>query len=274
MRGKFNKKSAVLIVQERLRSIDIAFDDVSEIKYVPPNELIAFRDYVRATKKYVGDNYIYAHYAFNDRKRIIYTGRINFLDRYKSDICELPLDTPYHIPYVKDISDEAKARLCNEYKIDKARTIILAPHSNTYRVNVEFWQKLVECLTRKGFVVYTNGGVKNNGEAELPLDNTLPLHVSLNEIYWLADKVRCIIGMRSGLFDLLIFSKGMFFCVSNTTHNDLKQMFPNSDSIFRTLYLMPNYPPEKIKRWNLRAENFFDTADDMLEELIKSIEGL
>lgn len=275
LRRKSGKTSIVLIVQERLRSLDVKFDDVSDIEYVPPEELIAFRNYVRATKKYIGDNYIYAHYAFNARNQFIYTRRMNFLDRCKGDMCDLPLDALYHPPLVTEISDETKAKLHSEYIIDKERTVIIAPHSNTYHLEGdEFWRRLTERLNRSSFTVYTNIGMKSNGELEAPLDGTLSIRVSLNEIFYLADKVRCIIGMRSGLFDLLVFSKGTMFCISNAAHLDLKQMFPASDSTFRTMYLMPSYPPEKIKRWKLRAEDFFDTDDALIDELSKSVEAL
>ena len=276
LRKKYGKDSVEMIAQERIKSLDIAFDDVDEIKHVPREYLYAFRDYCKRTKRYIGGNYIYGHYALNEQGRLVFTGRLSFADQYRNDICYLPLDTPYHAPYVKDISDEAKTKLRTDYVIDKERTVILAPHANTYRpMERDFWKRLIENLNRNGAVVYTNVGKNVKGELEAPLEGTLPLHVNLNEIYWLADKIKCIIGLRSGLFDLLVFSKATLFCMAyNKLQTDLKEMFPSTNSNCRTMYLMESVDPEILRQRHVRAEEVFPTVDDLLEELIKSIEGL
>ncbi len=276
LRKKYGKDAVEMIVQERIKSLDIGFDDVDEIKYMPREELYAFRDYCKRTNRYIGGNYIYGHYALNERGRLIATGRLSFLDQYKNDICYLPIDTPYHAPSVKDISDETKAKLRTDYVIDKERTVILAPHANTYRpMSSDFWRRLIENLHRNGAVVYTNVGKNVKGEHEASLEGTLPLHVTLNEIYWLADKIKCVIGLRSGLFDLLVFSKATLFCMAyNKLQTDLKEMFPNTNSRCRTMYLMESVDPEILRQRHVRAEDVFPTDEILLEELIKSVEAL
>ncbi|MBQ9479258.1 MAG: hypothetical protein IJU71_06865, partial [Selenomonadaceae bacterium] len=275
MSERFDKSSVVLIVKDRLRSLELSFDGVSEIKYAANDDLQAFQDRCRETNIYLGHNWIYGHYAYNEDGEHMYSGRLNFLDRYRSDILGLPLDTPYRPPHIRDISDEAKAKLQTDYILDKNRTVIIAPVTNTYRdLRKDFWHRIVERLQQSDAIVYTNIGRNNRGELEPPLEGTAPLNVSLNEMFWLADKVKCIIGFRSGLFDLLAFSKAKLLCIAyGSYHNDINLMFPNNPSRLVTLYLVRKIDSERLARWKINADNVFTDADALSESLLRDVLG-
>ena len=241
MPQKFGKQSVVLLAHERFSSFEVAFDGVSEIKYLPQLALSAMREYVNATKQFITANYAFGHFRFDDKRNFVWSKELhNSVDRYKHDVYDLPLDTPFRNPIVKDISTEAKVRLNREYIIDKNRTVILAPYANSMRLmSPNFWLRLAAELNRRGFVVYTNVGKSPTGMFEPPLQGTRPINVSLNEIFFLADKLRCFVSFRSGLCDLLAFANTHLICLRPQTvdfADDMKVIFPNTPSRIDTLY--------------------------------------
>ena len=289
---KFGKKSAVLILQERFRSIDVNFDGVSDKKYLSYQELMSVLYYVNATRQFFGANFIYGHFHQDASNKIIWNENIPFIDRYKENVYDLPPDTPFHPPIVKDISDDVKLRLHRDYVADKARTIILAPYANsTPLLNHDFWQKLVEYLNRNGYILYTNVGVNCLGIMEQPLFGTRPLGEKLNELFYLADKVKCVIGLRSGLFDLIAFAKSNIICLSRQKHfhyDDLKLNFPQSPSKIRTLYfdfeffqkinaLLKEHDVSGMQIGDIKHKfipdgNIFWSEDSLLAAIIRAVE--
>ena len=237
---KFKKRTAVLMVREQFRSLDVSFDGVDEVKFLPWNIMDGFCQYLRATKQYVGPNFIYGHFRRDAKDKFIMSKELGFVDQYRHDVFELPLDAPFRAPIVKDISAEAQQKLERAYVLDPNRTVILAPYANSTKLlNSAFWLNLVEQLNRRGYVIYTNVGRNRQSRIENPLPGTRPMFVSLNEIFHIMSRVKSLIALRSGLLDLLVFSKGNIICLSPHTYrssNDLKLIFPQSSASIRTLY--------------------------------------
>ena len=278
--------------------MEIAFDGVSEIKYLPYNDLMFFREFVLATKRYIGENYFYGHFRFDARKNvtwdnIIWDTSLNFVDRYKKNVYDLPLDTPLHYPIVKDVSDNIKSELYQKYELDKARTVILMPYANSLPLmSINFWQQCVQSLLQRGYRLYTNVGRRPNGTFEQPLPGTLPLDVGLNEIFYIAGQVKCIVGYRSGLFDLLVFSKGNLICLApqGMLNSDVKLNFPNTPSRLLPLYYDFNFFPKlnellsqfeiesmsvaNVKHKKIAPENLFFDEQNLLAAVLRAVEAL
>ena len=290
---KFNRQNATLIMQERFRNLEIAFDGVSEIKYLPYDELMIVSKFVLNTKRYVGQNYFYGHFRWNFEGKDVTGGRWIFVEQYKAGVYDLPLDTPLHYPIVKDVSDEIKSELRQKYELDKARTVILMPYANSLPLmSINFWQQCVQSLLQRGYRLYTNVGRRPNGTFEQPLPGTLPLDVGLNEIFYVAGQVKCIVGYRSGLFDLLVFSKGNLICLApqGMLNSDVKLNFPNTPSRLRPLYYDFNFFPKlnellsqfeiesmsvaNVKHKKIAPENLFFDEQNLLAAVLRAVEAL
>ena len=76
--------------------------------------------------------------------------------------------------------------------------------------------------------MYTNVA----GVNEVPIQGTNPIRLTFSELYYVADKVKCFIGRRSGIMDFLSFSEAEILCVlyPDHWHDDLRRNFPNKRS--------------------------------------------
>lgn len=288
---KFNLDSAILIVQERFRNLDISFTDVSDMLYLSFNDLLIVREFLTATGRYEGKNYFYGHVRRDSAGNNILDPRLNFNESYKHNIFNVPLDTPLQYPIVKDISEEAKQRLARAYDLDRQRTIILMPYANSIPLmQYNFWQQCVQSLLQRGYQLYTNVGRRPNGSLEQPLLGTLPINVGFNEIFYIAGQVKCLVGYRSGLFDFLVFSKGNLICLSGGMLGyDIKLNFPNTPSKVRTLYYDFNFFPKlnklleqfeiesmsvaNIKHKKIAPENLFFDEQNLLAAVLRAVEA-
>ena len=235
---RFNKKSVVVVAQERYKGLDVQFDGVSDIIYMNHIDLAIVANYFHQTKQYVSDRYFFAGYRHDENGNTITDKNLTFVEAFKRFIFELPLDVPLHVPIIKDITEEAKLRLQQKYIIDKNRTVIIAPlASSGLQVSTEFWFRLIDKLKEK-YIVYNNIGKTPANTVDRSFPNALPLDVSHNELAYLADKVKCIVGIRSGLFDILSFVKGNLICMTKRDwrYVELELNFPQSPAHIRSLY--------------------------------------
>ncbi len=87
----------------------------------------------------------------------IYDDNLNFVDRYKKNVFEIPLDTPLMTPIIAAVTDENISNLYQKYILNKERTIILCPYANSLQnLDINFWIFLVRILRDKNYIVYTN----------------------------------------------------------------------------------------------------------------------
>ena len=295
LKKKYNKE-IVLLVLERYQEFKIKFEDVKEIVYMPGNLMWIFQYYIRATKKYSGEGYIYGGFPFDESSpfnEIIDDKDLYMFDRFKKNF-DIPLNTPIKYPIIEDISEEAKQRLHEKYKLDKDRTVILCPYCNTPEAYAEkffnLWKKLTAELNKRGYTVYENIGKTMNNQKDTFNFGNFPMETTLNEIYYIADKVKCFIGTRSGIFDVLSLSKGNIFAVSTTNLwcCDLKVMYPESNS--RTLYtaipmieelktVTKKYAVTSINISNVAFKNIdnkdlYTTEEEIMASILDSVEKL
>lgn len=234
---KKRKQSCILIERDRFADCGLNFVGVKEVRYIPHMVMDLVRQYVMATREFETDNFIYGHFHWGTDS---WNKNLSFIDRYKENVFGLPLDTELTLPLIDPPNDYQKQRLHATYVLDTERTIILAPYANS-AVNLEenFWVELLAALKQKNkdFVVYTN--VSNPREKVIP--GTAPIITSFSELLYLADKVKCFIGLRSGIFDLLAFTNAKLLYIFNDINGgwfyDLKLNFNHVNS--KAFYLSP-----------------------------------
>ena len=283
---RFNKKSATLIINERYRSLDVRFDGVDEFKYLPHWEYGIFSNYVNTTKKFFTDRYFWSFMRSNVPDNAL------FMNLIRCNTYDLSPDTPYHAPIVNDISDDAKTRLHRDYTLDKARTVILTPNTSSgLSINLNFWFTLIGNLRRAGFVVYCNVGKNAASITDTPLPGTFPMQVGLNEIFYLASRVKCVVGVRSGLLDLLAFSSATVFCISPSSlyKFDLKLNFPQSPATIRTFYFdfdlfskfqalvskheLGSIRIDNVKHKSISDSSMFWSENDLLAAILRAVDA-
>lgn len=133
---KERKQSCVLIALDRFANCGINFVGVSEVQYISQVLMDAVCEYIYASGEYEADSYIYGHFhagpLFDGKRNFIWNTGLKFTDRYRADVFHLPLDTELLPPIVDALTNAQKQRLHETtYTLDKKRTIILAPYSNS-----------------------------------------------------------------------------------------------------------------------------------------------
>lgn len=242
---KKRKQSCILIERDRFANSGLNFVGVKEIQYISQTLMDIIRQYIYATREYETDNFIYGHFKMGQNGYVM-NENLSFIDRYKEDVFGLPLNTEFVPPIIGTLTDYQKKQLDETYILNKERTIILAPYANSMK-NLEesFWVKLVAELIKKNkdYILYTN--VSNPYEKVIP--GTTPIVTNFQELMYLAEKVNCFIGLRSGIFDLLALTNAKLLYVLRNIrnwHNDLKINFNHVNS--RAFYIANTYERENI----------------------------
>ena len=227
-KGKSNLK---IIALQYLQKINVQFQGVDGFIFISQPQMNEIINYVHASENYVTQDYIYGHYKINKQNGwVISDIDFDFVQQYKHDIYNLPLNTELKKPVFKEISKPEIDKLHTDYILDKQKTIILAPYaySEPHFLSADFWTVLTLNLKSRGFTVYTNIG--NDREQSIP--ETLPLKTTFSELFYISDKVNCFIGFRSGILDFLAFSQAKILSINKLDRwrNDLKLIFPDSNS--------------------------------------------
>lgn len=217
---KKHKQSCVLFLFDRFANCNLNFVDVAEIRDISSEHMNMLRRYCVMSGEYEGDNYIYAYWHKvkneNEQFRVIVDSSLCFLDRMKKNIFDLPLDTELLPPIIPSLRNEQKQRLHETYTLDKKRTVIFAPYVNaTKNLDETIWIRLVEELKQKSndYVFYTNVAAPK----EKVIFGTEPIVTTFPELLYIAEKVNCFIGLRSGLFDLLILTNARLLYINKTS---------------------------------------------------------
>lgn len=128
-------------------------------------------------------------------RRLCKFEQVNALNMTKRIIYGLPEEILPQKPHIKPVSNDDFVKY-----MDSGRKIILSPYAQTVpELPLTFWEKLADCLKDKGYSVYTN--VAGSQKA---IRGTVPLKCSLEEILAYADAADYFIGIRSGIFDLIV----------------------------------------------------------------------
>lgn len=122
----------------------------------------------------------------------------NFIDAFKVFL-KLDLDTFPAKPIISEQIKRKSVKIMRSLDLPAGKTVILAPYATAIsQINDDLWYKIRDLLVEKGFKVATNIGPK-----EKPIDGTTGLQVAFDEIIPIAEYAGWVIGVRSGLFDIL-----------------------------------------------------------------------
>ena len=258
---KKHKKTCVLIAQDRFANCGLNFVGVTEVRYISKELMDTVCEYIYSTGEYETDNYIFGH--SRREENFIWSNELSFADKYKKNIFGLSSNAELIPPIVSPLTDSQKKRLNELYVLDEKRTIIFAPHAKSFaflNLGETFWEKLVQELNKKnqGYIFYTNVANAN----EKVISGTLPMEVTLHELFYLAEKVNCFIGLRSGVFDFLAFSQARLFYITSGVqfwYYDLKINFNHLNS--RPFYIADASEREKILAF--MEQNNVRSVDDL-----------
>ena len=251
---RFKKRCVVLFTQERYKALDVQFDGVSELRYLNHIDMWIVAQYFHQTKRYIGDRYFFAYIHQDGNGKNIVDENLSLVDMFKHEVFNVTLDTPLHYPVIREISEDAKRRLHQKYTIDKKRTVIIAPMSSSgLHISADFWFRLINTLNEK-YIVYNNVGKTPSNTYDQPFPNALPLDVSHNELAYILKKSRCLIGLRSGLMDILSFTEGHLICMikRDWSKTELQSIFPQAPARICSLY----YDLDFLQRLNTLMDEF------------------
>lgn len=100
-----------------------------------------------------------------------------------------------------------KVTAIKDFENKKDKIVVMNPYANSLVKNsVKALQPVADMLVKNGFIVYTNV-IKD----QKPLENTLPLDCSVEELFSICQNCKAFISIRSGIADLLLATKCFMF---------------------------------------------------------------
>ena len=273
---KKKKSATVIIAQERMKFLGLSYENIVGI--IPlPNELnICLDTTVKVKKFYERDNFIFGNVREEDIKT--YDKNLNVIEIFKKYAFGLPLNAPFIPPTIAPLSEENISSLHEKYNLNRRRTIILCPHSKSLKMlDKDFWIELASELKKRNFIVYTN--VANDDEA--PVDYTEPIQTNFPELNYIADKVKCFIGRRSGVIDFLALTKAQILNIGDFPNWwwDISFMYPFAQSqTFYNAIDLYDYVEEKffskgfmpeILDQHIATDEVFFSYDELMEKILE-----
>ena len=247
VQAKKKKSATVLVVKERMKNLGITYPNFAGIIFLPKDTINSVMNYCKLTANYEGDNWIYGHFHVPYGKiggGYMWDSNLHLIGRYKKDVFNIPLDTPFMKPIVPQISEENIAALNEKYVLDKDKTIIIMPYvHSTKQLDIKFWEVLAQILNEKNYIVYTNV----DGFSEKPIKGTKPITSTFPELSYIADKVKCFIGSRNGIFDFLALTNAKTININPYPDwmYEIGVLFPNANN--RTFYNAMDYMSPILK---------------------------
>jgi len=245
---KYNIKNHILVVAGKTASEIAEFFNIENIEILTVKQIL----YLTYLVQFMGFdnvkiNTLPQQAGFHINNVFYYMSKkIRFNEWYKQIMFRLPKETNETVP-VFNHNEEYTLKLFKENNLLKGRTVIIAPYAyNVHRLSDVFWEKLSERLREEGYSVCTNC----SADDEVPIKNTTPLKIPLENLYDVLKNAGYFIGLRSGLCD--------FVCKS-----DCKKIFIYSDSVSAFYFSLSD-----LDKKALAKELIYKNNDD---ELLKSI---
>jgi len=228
-----HKNATVMIVTERMKNLQLEWKNIVKTIYLSDSQMNLLKDFVVRNSYYEDDNFFYGHFRVKNG-RFVWNKELGFVDRYRQDIFSFNPPVALQKPVVKVVPEKNIRALEEKYILDKDKTIILIPYATSSKgLDEIFWKELVRQLKEKNYIVYTNV----NGISETPVEGSEPITTSFSELHYVADRVKCFVGFRCGLFDFLAMTTQarlldiIFF---PNWHDDLRYCYPESN--YKTFY--------------------------------------
>ena len=197
------KSATVFVLRDRMKNFSIQYENFAHFVYLSDMNMTILQQYFYVTGKYETDNIIYGHFkdeskgvrGWADLKYHFSDLNLHAIDRFKKDVFNIPMDTPFLLPKIAPITSENISELNQKYTLDKEKTIILFPYTWTIKPpDPSFWVVMAQELKKKNYIVYTN--VDGFSAREKAIAGTNPIVTNFREMYYISDKIKCFVGMR------------------------------------------------------------------------------
>lgn len=231
-----------LILKKGHRELGNLFQAVDQV--IVSDEIVEILDqYSLYTQIWKLKNYIYGHFKKNihfeyDKEY----GRADcrtILSRYRKLIMGLSQNAEIEqIDLCRDSSQLER----------QTHTVVIMPYAKTAEMlPISFWERLAGLLNRQGYFVYTNVG----GKKEKAIQGTKPIMESLLNTALFCERCAAVVSLRSGLCDLLGFTKTKLIVV-NTSEElflewNLNDVFCRDD-IYNVNYFEDSNYDEKLDK--------------------------
>lgn len=224
-----------LIVKENHEKIVDLFEGVDG--GIVSNKLVELlTKYSTYTATWKLKNYLYGHFKRKSNGQLLdefYDEKyVDIVSKYKKMVMNLPLSSEL---------ENLKENSFSNYDNEKNEIVVMPYAKSIKMLPIGFWKDLCKILISKGFQVYTNVG----SAMEKPIDETTSISGDIVEVMKIYERCKAVISLRSGLCDLLAFTKTKLIII-NTDYElcnicDLKRIFPQRNIININCYREYNY---------------------------------
>lgn len=263
---KKEKISCLISNKEAVKDIFQLFCPQLDVKYLPLQDFYQYLP--KNFYKYKNINFIiYCSYNFfNEFYDRIYNGeKLNFIEALQQEYIGNTQKIFINSPNIKNATFKHSIELFSK-NYDLENLIIILPEANSCTpYNLKFWRALIKILQKNNYNVFVNSLTPEK----------YGLHykqkfLSILDLYIIATKAKCIIGLRNGLIDILS-------SISNNTHfHVLYTRHPGRNHICITKYInaysvkyLPNVNINNIYEYNTEEMNEKEIMNHIIGDLIK-----
>lgn len=255
-----DSNTAIVVVRNSLKNV-LGLFGFTNFKLITDQQSKSLRDLLT----YVDSRLLKVHYMhfwgleYQTAVKLCNHNEISFLELVCHAVYGKELLHMQH-PNFKDINGQECENIIEKYDLKKDKTIILAPYANTYikELPEEWWKNLAINLKSKGYKLLTNAGP--NEEA---IAGTSKIFIPFSCLGSICDYCGTIIGMRSGLFDVIAFSA----CKKIIIYQDIM----STHEVIR--FSLDNMYKNVINLVELKLENNPKGKQKCLDEVISVFNG-
>lgn len=185
----------ILVLKSHQVPLGGFFPAVDEVFEVTDLELNCLRIYISINKLEKSNNVLYGYFKMKpgDLWGIIQPKYMCFVDEYKSQILDIPLNSTIDRPDMKKFESDKSDMF-------KDAVLLLPWCSGLWECSDVFWNRIISFYKDLGVKdIYTNVG----NPRDRTLEGTKMLQLSFPELFAYSNQFKKIIGIRSGIFDVL-----------------------------------------------------------------------
>lgn len=131
---------------------------------------------------------------------LVWNTQVTFRDSFTKYVFHFVNEVEPIYPQFPKRSDIVKAEF-KRLNLKVGKTVVISPYAGHFEATItpEQWKRLTDALADKGYTLCTNCG----GAGELPLPDTVPVFIELQDCVEFTETAGYFIGIRSGFCDLL-----------------------------------------------------------------------
>lgn len=150
--------------------------------------------------------------------------------------------------------------------IKKGKTILLIPYSVSLEpIDIIFWEKLVERIVSLGYRVLTNV----NGNNESAVAGSVEMSIPLDILVPFVDNCEFVIGVRSGIFDVMESSSVKRIVLYPRIRAGLRGCGMTSDDSWQAFSLNRWYRNNKV----LELRYFYEFRDYIMNTIVENVKN-